>query len=171
MRATLGAIVVSNRGCRRPLAQAVWPKMAPLIWAFVLFVKLISMRPVHRLRAKTALAAGPVSEAAFLEAALGEELLSCDAGLVAESVRTKHVHYTHGRSSDAAQTRPDTMSRKELWEHLVRVYAGAYPCAKSPAKNILVFALLAQERAVGVCASYWIRAVYNVSLGETRTAT
>ena len=128
--------------------------MAPLIWAFVLFVKLISMRPVHRWRAKTVLAAGPVSEAAFLEAALGEELLSCDAGLVAESARTKHVHYTHGRSSDSAQTRPDTMSRKELWEHLARVYAEAYPCANSPTKSTLVLALVAQKRTVGVCASY-----------------
>ena len=143
--------------------------MAPLIWAFVLFVKLISMRPAQR--AKTALAAGPVSEAAFLGAALGEELLSCDASLVAESARTKHVHYTDGRSSDVAQTRPDTMSRNELWEQLVRVYAEAYPCAKSPAKSILVFALVAQERAVGVCVSYLLRTVYYVSLGETRTAT
>ena len=108
MRTTFGSIVMSNRGCRRPLAYAVWPKMARLIWAFVLFVELIAMRPVHRLRSKTALAAAPVTEAAFLEAASGEELLSCDAGLLAESARTKHVHYTHGRSSDAAHTRPAT---------------------------------------------------------------
>ena len=80
--------------------------------------------PVRRLRAKTppAAAAGSAA-AAFVAAALGEEQWMHDVGLLQEDARTKHVHYTHGRSADPAHTRPDDMSRDELFEHMPKVYS------------------------------------------------
>jgi len=39
-------------------------------------------------------------KAKFVEAALGEEVALSEVGFLGEGVRTKHVHYTQGRSSD-----------------------------------------------------------------------
>ena len=67
--------------------------------------------PTRRMSRKGSL---PGAKASFVEAALGEEHLWLDIGCLADGVRTKHVHYTHGRRTDAAFIRPDAMSREDF---------------------------------------------------------
>lgn len=61
------------------------------------------------------------------------------------SVKRKHVHWTHGRSSNPEHVQPDALSREEFWAHLAKCYTEAYPRVDSPTGSILAFGLVAQE--------------------------
>ena len=79
--------------------------------AFTIVFAMVA--PVRRMRSNGFACA---ARANFVEAALGEELRSLEVGFFAEGIRTKHVHYTHGRHSDLGIVQPDAMSRKDFWE-------------------------------------------------------
>ena len=116
--------------------------------------------PTHRLRSKSAppsAAAAPPSASAasdkakFVAAALGEEEWQLEVGFLSEGARTKHVHYTHGRSSDPSHVSPDDMTREDFYKHMAKVHAEAYPSSTSPTGSILVFGVAAQERYKDNC--------------------
>ena len=126
---------------------------------FVILVAVImaatAAPPTHRLRSKSAppsAAAAPPSASAasdkakFVAAALGEEKWQLEVGFLSEGARTKHVHYTHGRSSDPSHVSPDGMTREDFYKHMAKVHAEAYPSSTSPTGSILVFGVVAQER-------------------------
>ena len=75
-----------------------------------------------------------------------ERFSEADLAMLRQDARRFHVHYTHVRTHDANHRQPDQMTRKQLWDHLVKVYREAYPCADSPTGSILQFGVVAKER-------------------------
>ena len=87
--------------------------MRLLVSVFMAVASAHGGAPARRLRSKVspavassarATTAAPTiteaDKAKFVEAALGEEVALSEVGFLGEGVRTKHVHYTQGRSSD-----------------------------------------------------------------------
>ena len=87
--------------------------MRLLVSVFMAVASAHGGAPARRLRSKvspavassaSATTAAPTitdaDKAKFVEAALGEEVALSEVGFLGEGVRTKHVHYTQGRSSD-----------------------------------------------------------------------
>ena len=99
----------------------------------------------RRLRAKTP--AMPSLPAGLHAAALAAEQEDDSLEPLAATVKRKHVHYTHVRTGDPGHVQPDQMSRRQFWEHLVKVYAEVYPSSSQETKTgaILAFGLVVTE--------------------------
>ena len=75
-----------------------------------------------------------------------EGFIEADLAMLGLDSSRFHVHYTHVRTHDKNHVQPDQLTRKEFWEHIVKVYREAYPCADSNTGSILQFGLVAKER-------------------------
>ena len=60
--------------------------------------------------------------------------------------RRQHVHYTQNWTHNKRDVQPDQMTRRQFWEHLLRVYREVYPDADSDTGSILQFGLVVKER-------------------------
>ena len=82
-----------------------------------------------------------------ISAALRAEFAAAD-GLQAlpGDARRRHVHYVHYRTDNATDRQPNQLTRKQLWAHLVRCYAEAYPRSDQPHRSILQFGVVALEK-------------------------
>ena len=99
---------------------------------------------------------GPTSSSAALaselqqqaaQAALSAECLDDALPELATTVKRKHVHYTHVRTTDPNNAQPDIMTRKQVWAHMEKVYKEAYPVQSgSSTGSILSFGAVAKER-------------------------
>ena len=67
--------------------------------------------------------------------------------LVALSADTKrkHIHWTHVKTDDPSHVQPHQLSRRELWEHLERVYKEVYPEPANRTGSILLFGMVVKE--------------------------
>ncbi len=81
----------------------------------------------------------------YAQVALRDEMLFATLGFLQPGARTKHVHYTHGRSAGHGRVQADNMTREKFWLHLEKVYAEAYPDPGSPTTSILAFGVVVQE--------------------------
>ena len=83
---------------------------------------------------------------AWYAALRAEGFTEADLAMLCLDARRFHIHYTHVRTHDKNHVQPDQFTRKGFWEHLVKVYREAYPCADSNTGSILQFGLVAKER-------------------------
>ena len=84
--------------------------------------------PFHRLTRKQPPPpdyVGPVAQRQLIaDAALVAEAWA-EITSLSEDKQRHHVHYTHVRTTDAADRQPESFTRKEFYEHLERCYAEA----------------------------------------------
>ena len=59
--------------------------------------------------------------------------------------RRTHVHYTHVRTNNPKDVQPCDLTRKELWDHLMKCYQEVYPDASSATGSILQFGIVVKE--------------------------
>ena len=60
--------------------------------------------------------------------------------------RRKHMHWVHVKTNNPQHRQPDSFTKQQFWEHMVKVYKECYPEPANPTKSILMFGLVAQER-------------------------
>ena len=63
-----------------------------------------------------------------------------------EDARRQHIHWTHVRTKRTSDKQPESFSRRQFWEHLLRVYKEVYPDPDSPTGSILQFGSVVKER-------------------------
>lgn len=78
-------------------------------------------------------------------AALADEAWS-ELRSLDDTVRRKHIHWTHVHTNDLAHQQPESFSREGFWEHLCKVYAEVYPEVANESGSILLFGLVVKER-------------------------
>lgn len=98
----------------------------------------------RRLRGKQPAEGGAV---AVGQAAVHHDMCTAD-GLIALPLdgRRRHVHYTHVRTTSPQDVQPESLTRKQFWEHLLRCYQEAYPTADSSTGCILQFGMVCKEK-------------------------
>ena len=94
----------------------------------------------YRLRAKTPPAVVPPPALRAIADEGWSELTSLD-----ESMRRKHVHWTHVRTGQPAHRQPDTLTREEFWHLLVDAYKDIYPEEANKTGSIVLFGLVVKE--------------------------
>ena len=100
---------------------------------------LVAMAVRRRILGKQRMPDDPVASRAIADEAWSElTALSGDA-------RRKHVHWTHVRTDDPALRQPSSMTRKEFWQHLERVYKEVYPEPANKTGSILLFGAVSKE--------------------------
>ena len=78
------------------------------------------------------------------ESAIADEAWS-ELTALGDDARRKHVHWVHVRTHNPTHRQPESMTRREFWDHLQYVYEKVYPEAANETKSILLFGLVAKE--------------------------
>ncbi len=60
--------------------------------------------------------------------------------------RRRHMHYVLHRTNNPADVQPETLTREQVWAHIVRCYAEVYPREQSHSGSILMFGMVATEK-------------------------
>ena len=94
----------------------------------------------YRLRAKTPPRVEPPAAMRAIADEGWSELTSLD-----ESMRRKHMHWTHVRTGQAAHRQPDILTREEFWHLLVDAYKDVYPEEANKTGCIVLFGLVVKE--------------------------
>jgi len=63
--------------------------------------------------------------------------LAAECDPLLEDARRQHIHWTHSRTKNAEDKKPEEFTREAFWNHLVKVYQEVYPDDTSPTKSIL----------------------------------
>ena len=84
----------------------------------------------RRLRGKQATDEKGEAARRYALLATAEEMAHPAVKFAGAGVRRKHVHWTHGRSSDPAHVQPAELTREQFWKHLEKVYRVVYGPSK-----------------------------------------
>ena len=87
----------------------------------------------------------PTHQSHVFASAMAAECADDGLQTLGQTVKRKHVHWTHARTFNSNQRQP-SFARKQFWEHMVQCYRLAYPTVGSPTGSILMFGSVAKER-------------------------
>ena len=122
--------------CPNSLALAPHHSLDPLMAAQeVARPSMASVVVTHHLHTKTSVAA----------LAMADECADDSLLALHDSVKRKHVHWTHSRTNDVRHRQPSSLSRQAFWHHIEQCYREAYPLAGSPTGSILMFGSVVKE--------------------------
>ena len=80
----------------------------------------------------------------------GEQALASEAWremvLLEGDVRRQHMHWTHSRTTNAADRQPESFTREGFFGHLAQCYKEVNPEPANPLGSILLFGAVAKER-------------------------
>ena len=74
----------------------------------------------------------PPHQSRVLASAMAAECADDGLQTLGQTVKRKHVHWTHARTFNSSQRQPSSFTRKQFWEHMAQCYRLAYPTVGSP---------------------------------------
>ena len=60
-------------------------------------------------------------------------------------VKRKHIMWTHIQTTDPRHRQPESFSRLEFWQHILRCYKAVYPEAANKTESIVLFGIVVKE--------------------------
>ena len=81
---------------------------------------------------------------AWADAAIAVE--TDDTPDLSKGAKRQCIHWTHVRTFNPAWVQPEQVSKRDFWNHLVKIYKEAYPVKDSPTGSALAFGIVCEER-------------------------
>ena len=101
-------------------------------------LRVCSKQPPCPLTRSMILARHLAQQTASHEQAIADEA-GAELGYLDGDCRRKHIHWTHVRTNCVTDKQPESFSRAQFWQHMMKVYKEVYPESASKSDSILMF--------------------------------